>query len=64
MAIKLMSQEWNPCTEGYKREYICDSDSDFDNLPQSACGSFAVSISSGAVRAVNTNGEWTAFAEG
>ena len=35
MAIKLVSREWNPFIEGYKYEYVCDSDNDFNDLPDS-----------------------------
>ena len=43
------------------REYICDTDADFANLPEACTGSTAVSLESGKVMVVNTSGEWVAF---
>lgn len=62
MAIKLISSEYCACVNDYRREYICDSDADFANLPKSCVGSTAVSPS-GAVRMVNASGEWVQFGE-
>lgn len=63
MAVKLISQEWCPCTNDYRKEFICDTDADFDSLPEACTGSSALSIASGSVRMVNTSGEWVPFAE-
>lgn len=42
-------------------EYLCDTDADFENLPDANVGSSAVSIESGKVMIVNTSGKWVAF---
>mgnify|MGYP003288206324 CR=1 FL=1 len=63
MAIKLTNREYCACMNDYKCEYICDTDDDFKSLPSACTGSTAVSIKTGAIRAVNTKGEWVAFAE-
>ena len=46
------------------KEYLCDTDADFASLPESDPGSMAVSIESGKVQAVNTQGQWVPFGEG
>ena len=61
MAIKLINQEFCPYSKEVKKEYICDTDTDFYSLPKCCTGSTAVSIASGKVRIVNTKGEWVAF---
>lgn len=61
MANKKISKKWNPYLCDYECEFICDTDADFANLPKSCTGSTAVSIESGKVMVVNTNGEWVAF---
>ena len=43
------------------REFLCDTDADFTNLPESCVGSTAVSIESGKVMVVNTEGNWVEF---
>lgn len=45
------------------KEFICDTDADFENLPKACTGSTAVSIQSGKIKVVNTSGEWVFFAE-
>lgn len=62
MAIKLISLEYCECVNDYRREYIVDSDADFENLPKSCVGSTALSPS-GAMRIVNASGEWVPFGE-
>lgn len=61
MAIKLINQEYCPYGKEVKKEYICDTDTDFYSLPKCCTGSTAVSIATGNVRIVNTKGEWVAF---
>ena len=61
MASKLISSKWNPYLCEYEHEYICDTDSDFANLPKCATGSTAVSIASGKIMVVNTSGEFVTF---
>lgn len=63
MAVKLISQEWCPCVNDSRKEFICDTDADFKNLPKACVGSSALSIASGSIRMVNTAGEWVPFAE-
>lgn len=61
MAYKLINQEYCPFSDDYKRDYLCDTDADFADLPQACTGSTAVSIETGNVLVVNTEGEWTEF---
>ena len=63
MAVKLISQEWCPCVNASRMEFICDTDADFKNLPKACVGSSALSIASGSIRMVNTSGKWVPFAE-
>lgn len=63
MAIKLINSEYCACVNDYRKEFICDSDADFNNLPKCCVGSTALSTS-GAIRMVNASGEWVPFAEG
>lgn len=60
MAIKLVSVEYSECLESYKREYIVDSDDEFENLPKCCVGSTAMSPS-GNMMIVNASGEWVPF---
>ena len=62
MAIKIISSEYCAFNDDYRREYMCDSDADFANLPNCCTGSTAISPS-GAVKIVNASGEWVAFGE-
>ena len=62
MAIKLISSSYCGCIEDNQKEYIADKDADLENLPEcSGTGSTAVSLESGKVMVVNTQGEWVAF---
>ena len=61
MGFKLINHEYCPYNDEYKKEYLCDTDADFENLPADCVGSTAVSIESGAIRVVNTTGEWVTF---
>lgn len=62
MAWKLISTNFCPCLNECKNEYIADTDADLENLPKcSGTGSTAVSLESGKVKVVNTNGEWVDF---
>ena len=63
MAIKCISKKYTSVIRDYRCEYICDTDEDFASLPQADVGSTAVSLATGAIRVVNTVGEWVAFAE-
>lgn len=62
MGIKCIPNHFSTYDEPPK-EFICDTDADFDNLPQACVGSSALSIASGSIRMVNTKGEWVPFAE-
>lgn len=61
MAIKLMTREWCKCAHEYKHEYIVDTDADLNDLPECGTGSTAVSLESGTVKVVNTQGKWVTF---
>lgn len=65
MAIKLISKNLVPYLDEDILEYIVDTDADLENLPTcTGTGSTAVSLASGKVMVVNTQGEWVAFGEG
>ena len=62
MASKLILREYRVWMDDYRHEYICDTDTDLDNLePCTGTGSTAVSLASGRVKVVNTEGEWVEF---
>ena len=58
MAYKRINDSY---VNGCRKEYICDTDADFANLPEACTGSMAVSLESGKVYVVNTQGEWVEF---
>lgn len=62
MAIKQITNEPRP-SGAWPKEFLCDTDADFVNLPEAITGSTAVSIQSGRIRIVNTQGEWVPFGE-
>lgn len=61
MAAKIVYVSWCAPLNDYQTDFICDTDSDFADLPKCATGSCAISIASGNVRIVNTDGEWVNF---
>ena len=63
MAIKLIDSKYCATQNDELKEYLCDTDADFENLPTSCtcAGSTAVSVESGAIRVVNAAGQWVAF---
>ena len=62
MAVKLISRKYCACQDDDIMEFIADTDADLNNLPPcSSTGSTAVSIESGKVKIVNTNGKWVTF---
>ena len=61
MAFRLINEAYCPCVGEQRKEFICDTDADLENLPSCCVGSSAVSIESGKVYVVNTSGEWVAF---
>lgn len=61
MAYKLIDEQYNPFPNSERKEFICDNDADFTDLPKSAPGSSAVSVETGAVMMVNASGEWAKF---
>lgn len=63
MATVKINQEWCSHSNLSRKEFLCDTDADFDTLPSACTGSTAVSIESGRVKIVNTSGEWVFFAE-
>lgn len=61
MAIVVTNEIYCPYSKATRKEYLCDTDADFANLPVACVGSTAVSIESGTVKIVNTAGEWVTF---
>lgn len=61
MAIKLVNEAWCACQDDYQKDFICDTDADFANLPKCATGSSAISVASGTIKMVNASGEWAVF---
>lgn len=61
--IKMVKCEWCGCTNQYRKEYMCDTDADFADLPPSGVMSKAYSPS-GAICIVNASGEWVPFGAG
>lgn len=62
MAIKLISRKYCACQDDDIKEFVADTDADLENLPEGCgTGSTAVSIESGKVMVVNTQGKWVAF---
>lgn len=64
MAFKIVNEQYCTYREDEVLEILCDTDDDFSSLPKAITGSSAVSIKSGAIRVVNTSGEWVPFGEG
>lgn len=64
MASICINKKHTSIINEYRCEFICDTDEDFATLPEADVGSTAVSLASGAIRVVNTAGEWVAFGEG
>lgn len=67
MAIKLIGAKKLPYETGadenlVAKEFLCDTDADFANLPACDPGSSAVSVESGTVMVCNTEGVWSPFA--
>ena len=59
MAIKKINEEYKPNVGGYTEEFICDSEADVVNLPQSLTGSMAIVATEGMpVYMVNASGQW------
>ena len=61
MGYKLINTDYCPYNDDTRCEFICDTDADFADLPEACVGSTAVSIASGSVKVVNTQGEWETF---
>ena len=61
MAIKLINNEWCACQNDYIHEYIVDTETDIDNMPQSCTGSSALVVESGNIYMVNASDEWAKF---
>lgn len=61
MAIKLIDVRVNPLTNEEHREFICDTDADFADLPKSNPGDTAVSAATCNVKVVNASGNWVDF---
>ena len=63
MGIKLIAREWKAGSVECCHKYICDTEADFNNLPDAPMGSTAVSLWSKAERVVNTKGRWIPYGE-
>lgn len=61
MAIKMINQDYCPCLNAYKKDYIVDTEADVSNLPVCCTGSSALVVASGAVYIVNASGKWVVF---
>ena len=61
MAHKKIDEVYCPYVRAMRKEFICDTDADFANLPKCCTGSTAVSVATGNVVVVNASGEWVAF---
>ena len=61
---KLIEIRVNPLTNMEHREFICDTDADFADLPNGNPGDTAVSAATGNVYIVNASGEWVLFGGG
>lgn len=61
MAYKLIKEEYCVYVDDEVREFICDTDADFADLPTSCVGSTAVSVETGNVYVVNASGAWVKF---
>ena len=56
MAIKCVKHDWS---EGdCRKDFIVDTNADFENLPKCCVGSTALSAESGDVMIVNASGNW------
>lgn len=60
MAIKLVQSEWAVERQGKINTFMCDSDADFTDLPESFPMSQALSPS-GNMKIVNASGAWVDF---
>lgn len=61
MAYKLIDEEYCECADAQKKEFLCDTDADFADLPTACPGSTALSVATGNVYVVNASGEWVKF---
>lgn len=61
MAFKMISQQWCPYNEDYRKEFIADAESDVASLPTCCAGSSALVSDSGKVYIVNASGKWVEF---
>lgn len=62
MGIKCLSGHYSSYKEP-PREFIVDTDADFENLPDACPGSKAISLWSKKERVVNTKGRWVPYGE-
>ena len=61
MANKLIDVRVNPLTNAEHRDFICDTDADFADLPKGNPGDTAVSAETANVYVVNASGNWVPF---
>ena len=61
MAYKMIDQKYGSGC-GYRKEYICDEESDVARLPACCTGSTALVVKTGNIYMVNASGVWAKFA--
>lgn len=61
MAIQLIGKTWCPYAEGYRKEFVADTEEDVSSLPECCAGSSALVSATGNVYIVNASGSWVAF---
>lgn len=64
MAIKWIGLEWCPDARDYRKEFVCDTDSDLAKLPAAPYGSTALVAATGKTCIVNASGQWIDTATG
>ena len=62
--LKTIKDQFRPHTDMRYLEIICDTDADFEDLPQAGAGSTALSVASGTTFMVNASGNWVPLGGG
>lgn len=61
MAIQRINREWCAYSEGYRDEFIADTEADVANLPACCAGSSALVSATGKIYMVNASCQWVEF---
>ena len=61
MAYKMTTREFDPEIKGWRKEFICDNETDATSLPECCTGSTALVAATGKVYIVNASGNWVEF---